>query len=1220
MKKNKLIIFLLVVFLLSIIIGIKTDRQANTDKNSQIKLDNFQEVFFKKEALLDEYLAILAEIISNEKKFISENDNLSKEEAELKNKELSLFALEKDSLIYWSDNSINLTPAIINKKFESQVEFIDNSWFYIKKTRIDKIQLIGVMLIQKEYTYENKYLKKHFAKAFDLSDSYIMHFHENDERTIKNTKGESLFSLKKEKDNFLSQPDFNNAAYFYFLSLLCGVILAIQLIRMRRKLWFRSIGILAFGFLLVWLRYIMLSKGIPNVFSSMELFSPVLFASSFYFPSLGDFAINSFFIFSFIYAYTKYFPYQVMLRNRALSFNYIFLIVNLIFFSLLYTTISVLFKNLVLDSSLSFQMYEIKSNWIYSMFGLVILIQLFYGLILLGKLINRSVKDRISTPLRLLIIILFLGVYSLVKNVMGMPIDLLGLGFEFSLLLAIILIDKFVKPSYLHTFFITLLLCVSIFISNRINTFAEQKEKNTRVLESLNLSSEYSPTSESLLIELEKQITSNPNLKQLCKNPARNENKIIDYLENNLLVGYWEQFHIQITVCGEKDELNVEPDDQIRNCYEFFEEMILKNGEIIVGSNFYNLNEYDGMVSYLGKLEIETRKGKSHRIFIRLDSKSRSQGLGYPDLLLDKKVGIQPTGKDYSFGKYRNGKLIASSGEFNYYLNDAGFGKSDGTYAWKKLDHYSHLIYRFGENSLVLSSPEITWFKRYISIPYIFILFYIFTIIIILIERFPWRLKFKYSFKYRIQYSITAVLMLFFLLLGGGSIYYNIQQFNQKHNKELSEKLQIIKQEIIPELQLNPSNSAITERLQQISNLIFADIHLYSIKGELIASSRHEIFDKKVQGKQMNFSAFYQLFYKERTHFIHKEQIGSMEYLSAYESIVDSNNQRLAFINLPYFIKNQDLRSELFNLILTGINLHLFMILIAIFVSVIISNKITQPLRLIENKLQSTRLGKHSTAIEYTKNDEIGSLVKVYNKMLVDLEQSAELLAQSERETAWREMARQVAHEIKNPLTPMKLSIQFLQRRYDDKSEDWGKLLKQVSETLIHQIDTLSSIATAFSNFAKMPESKAEDLNLVDILNHALSLYQNNKHEINLNLNGIKNAMASLDKEQFVRIYVNLLNNAIESIPSEGNGQITIELKEDNSYWLTSVKDNGKGVDPKIKGRLFYPNFTTKSSGMGLGLAIVKNSVVQAGGEIWVESEFGKGSCFFVKIPKKETL
>jgi len=1217
LKKNKLIIFLSVVFTLSILIGIKTDYQANADKNSQIKLDHFQKVFLKKEALLDKYISYLAETLSKENEFIPENDNLSNEEAELKDKELSLFAVENDSLIYWSNNSINLPFSIINKKFESQIEFIDNAWFYIKKTKVAKKQLIGLILIQREYTYENKYLKKHFAKAFDLSDSYIIHIHDNDLNSIKNSKGKELFTLEKEKDNFLSQPDFNKAVYFYFLSLLCGILLAIQIIRMRKKLWFRSIGILVFGFLLVWLRYFMLSNGIPNVFSSMELFSPVLFASSFYFPSLGDFAINSFFIFSFIYAYTKYFPYQVMLRNRALTYNYIFLFINLVFFYILYATISILFKNLVLDSSLSFQMFEIKSNWIYSILGLVVLIQLFYGLILLGKLTIKSIKDKISLPFIFLSIILFFGIISLSKRILGMPIEWLEVAFEFSLLSAIILIDKLVKPNYFHTFFISLLLCVSIFISNRINTFSDQKEKQVRVLETLNLYSEYSPISESLLIELDKQIISDSILKQLCKRPVSNENKITDYLQRNFLVGYWEQFHLQITICGETDELNVEPDNQIRNCYEFFEEMILKNGEIIVGSNFYNLNEYDGMVSYLGKIEIESSRQNNHRIFIRLDSKSRSQGLGYPDLLLDEKVRVQATGKDYSYGKYCKGKLIASSGEFNYYLNDAGFGKSKDSHSLKKLDHYSHLIYRFGENSLVLSSPEITWFKKFISIPYIFILFYIFTIIISFIERFPWKLRFKYSFKYRIQYSIIAVLMLFFLLLGGGSIYYNIEQFNHKHNKELGEKLQIIKQEIIPELQFNPDKNIITERLQQISNLIFADIHLYSNNGELIASSRQEIFDKKLQGKQMNFSAYYQLFHKERTHFIHKEQIGNMEYLSAYESLVDADNQRLAFINLPYFIKSQDLKSELFNLILTGINLHLFMILIAIFVSVIISNKITQPLRLIENKLQSTRLGKHSTAIEYSKNDEIGSLVKVYNKMLVDLEQSAELLAQSERETAWRETARQVAHEIKNPLTPMKLSIQFLQRRYDDQSPDWGKHLKQVSDTLIHQIDTLSSIATAFSNFAKMPESKSEDLNLVEILRHALSLYQNDKHEIELNLNGVEKAMASLDREQFVRIYVNLLNNAIESIPIDEKGTILMELKEENEYWLTSVKDNGKGVDPKIKGRLFYPNFTTKSSGMGLGLAIVKNSVVQAGGEIWVESELGKGSCFYVRIPKK---
>ena len=1207
---------MLVILSLSLLTGILIDSQANAKKNTKNKLDHFQKVFLEKENLLDEFTGYLAETLSKQDEFIFDTDNLNTEENELKNRELSLFALEKDSLIYWSNNSINLPYSIINKNFESKVAFIDNAWFYIKKTQYKNKQLLGLILIQQEYSYENKYLKKHFAKAFDLSDSYIIQFHSDDPNAIKNKKGETLFSLEKEKDNFLFQTDFNKAVYFYFLSLLFGILLAIQIIRIKKKLWYRTIGIFIFGLLMIGLRYIMLSKGIPSVFSSMELFSPVLFASSFYFPSLGDFAINSFFIFSFIYAYTKYLPHQVLLRNKALTFSYIFLFINLLFFSLLYATINILFKNLVLDSSLSFQMFEIKSNWIYSMFGMVVLIQLFYSLILLGKLTNKSIKDKISLPLRLVAIILFFGGFTLVKTLMGMPIEWLGVLFELSLLFAIIFIERYTKPSYSHTFFISLLLAVSIFIGNRINTYSSQKEKQVRVIESLNLSSEYSPTSETLLIELEKKIKSDTLLKKLCKRPIINENEIINLLQTRFFIGYWEQFHTQITVCSENDELNVEPDNQIRNCYEFFEEMILKNGEMIVGSNFYNLNEYDGMISYLGIIEFQSEKAKPHRLFIRLDSKSRSQGLGYPDLLLDEKVQLQATGKDYSYGKYRNGKLIASSGSFNYYLNDAGFGKSKENHAWIKRDHYTHLIYRFGENSIVLSSPEVTWLKKFITIPYVFILFYIFTIIIGFIERFPWRLRLKYSFKYRIQYSITAVLMLFFLLLGGGSVYYNIQQFNQKHNKELSEKLQIIKQEIIQDLQFKASKEVITERLQQISNLIFADIHLYDTSGKLIASSRHEIFEKKLQGQQMNFSAFYQLFYKERTHFIHKEKIGNMEYLSAYESLVDANNQRLAFINLPYFIKSQDLKSELFNLILTGINLHLFMILIAIFVSIIISNKITQPLRLIENKLQSARLGTHSAAIEYNKNDEIGSLVRVYNKMLLDLEQSAELLAQSERESAWREMARQVAHEIKNPLTPMKLSIQFLLRRYEDQSPDWGKHLKQVSETLIHQIDTLSSIATAFSNFAKMPEAKAEDLNLVDILKHALSLYKNDKHEIELKLNGIEEAMASVDREQFVRIYVNLINNAIESIPTDQDGKIIIELNEEADYWLSSVSDTGKGVDPKIKGRLFYPNFTTKSSGMGLGLAIVKNSVVQAGGEIWVESELGKGSCFYVKIPK----
>jgi nitrogen fixation/metabolism regulation signal transduction histidine kinase len=273
-------------------------------------------------------------------------------------------------------------------------------------------------------------------------------------------------------------------------------------------------------------------------------------------------------------------------------------------------------------------------------------------------------------------------------------------------------------------------------------------------------------------------------------------------------------------------------------------------------------------------------------------------------------------------------------------------------------------------------------------------------------------------------------------------------------------------------------------------------------------------------------------------------------------------------------------------------------------------------LRIIQNRIKATRFGSYGEKIEYSKDDEIGGLVKEYNQMLLELGESAEKLAQSERESAWREMARQIAHEIKNPLTPMKLSIQFLQKRFEDKSENREEHLQQVSKTLIEQINTLSSIATAFSNFAKMPTANNEMLNLVDILNHVMSLFRNDHLDLKLELNNLEAAMVFVDKEQFIRVFVNLINNAIQSIPDGRLGQIIVELEDDDDYFKACVIDNGNGINDQTKEKLFYPNFTTKSGGMGLGLAIVKNIIKNAKGEIWVDSELGVGSCFNIRIPK----
>jgi len=252
----------------------------------------------------------------------------------------------------------------------------------------------------------------------------------------------------------------------------------------------------------------------------------------------------------------------------------------------------------------------------------------------------------------------------------------------------------------------------------------------------------------------------------------------------------------------------------------------------------------------------------------------------------------------------------------------------------------------------------------------------------------------------------------------------------------------------------------------------------------------------------------------------------------------------------------------------------------------------------------------------WNRNDEIGKLVNEYNRMIDELARSAELLARSERESAWREMARQVAHEIKNPLTPMKLSVQYLEQSWNRHSPDWDKRLAKFTQTMIEQIDTLSAIAGEFSDFAKMPVTKKENTNLVEVIQNAISLFRNydNVH-ITFSKPSFSDFFVFADKEQLLRAFNNLLKNSIQAIGTRPDGKIEITVEHSGTNCKIEITDNGGGIPAELRNKIFSPNFTTKSGGMGLGLAIVRSIIVNSGGEISFRSVEGEGTTFVILLP-----
>jgi len=275
---------------------------------------------------------------------------------------------------------------------------------------------------------------------------------------------------------------------------------------------------------------------------------------------------------------------------------------------------------------------------------------------------------------------------------------------------------------------------------------------------------------------------------------------------------------------------------------------------------------------------------------------------------------------------------------------------------------------------------------------------------------------------------------------------------------------------------------------------------------------------------------------------------------------------------------------------------------------------------MLQEKFRNIRLGEKNDPIRYERRDEVGGLVKEYNRAIEELARSATRLARSERESAWREMAKQIAHEINNPLTPMKLSVQHLKRAYDNQSERFDEYMEKISHSLVEQIDTLSAIATEFSNFAKMPVAHLERIDLIDQINNVVPLFaiDENKQAFHTDFHGLEHAFVNADKEQMSRVFINLFKNAIQAIPKNRQAEIHIDvLKINRKIWIR-IKDNGMGIPEEMQAKIFHPNFTTKSSGMGVGLSIVRSIIESAGGNINFKTLKGESTTFIISLPAAE--
>ena len=1216
LKKHTLFLLLSLLFYVSLILILHF---SNSNTNYSYSFSKFDKSFLKYSEELDSKTQSIFESIIRDKNYI---DLYTMDiENNFSEKGMIFLIYDYDTLRFWSDNSCPI-PNIYNENvFSQKIHHFDNGWFYVSSLQFENFKIIGLLLIKNDFPYQNDYLINNYNSVFDLPSSTSIALKKS-EFNIFSKSDNFLFSISFEKNPTHSFPK-NTTFFLYFLSIIFFLLFAYYLLKTFNYFSLNPLFLLIlFSCFLVLFRIFLFYFKYPISFFDIELFSPKIFASSSYLPSLGDFLINSIFLLFFSYLFFKT-KFSIKLFAARKNFFSLFNSLIFIIISFSFLHIIIYFSNcLILNSTISFSLINILSISFNSIIGFLILGILFLSFFLLSfKLISHSfiLISKRKQEILFIFLLLLLCLISILTIKSIVPSIL----FFLTYLLFIYLFQKRSNNNISSISIFVFIILNTIFITfllHNVNNLKEQK-KRIRLAEKLVPKRDY--FSEYLFQNIQQKINSDTTLFNLAMNNDSEDNidqLISDYLLKKYFNNYFNKFNILLTVCDYDKILSVQPDNFLINCDTFFNDLITNYGIETEVENLFYQKDFSSNRNYIGIIKFpETQKS----IFIEFFSKYIPKGLGYPELLIDKSFVLSPDLSAYSYAKYFDGILFYKFGKFLYSIDISKYQSSLNNSYFFDLENYNHYFHQVDDSLVLIISKGNSTFLDVISpFSYLLVFYILFILIFLLITNYSKINIFSsISLRNRIQVSIISIIFLSFIAVGFTSLFYLIKLNNDKNYDILSEK----SHSVLIELEHKLANEEVlndelkpflTELLYKFSLVFFSDINIYNTNGELLATSRPEIFDNGLISEQMNSQAYFKLNYDQKLLYIHKENISNQEYLSAYLPFRNENNKIIAYLNLPYFAKQTELQSDIFTFLVAFFNIYVILIAFSIFIALIISRHITKPLQTIREKLSSLNLTKVNEKIIWNKNDEIGNLILEYNRMIDELAESANLLAKSEREGAWRNMAKQVAHEIKNPLTPMKLSVQYLEKAWNDDAPDFPVRLKRFSATLTEQIDTLSQIATEFSDFAKMPISDNEKIDISQIIYSSILLFSDYPNiTIHFKPETDKKFIINADKKQILRVFNNLLKNSVQALRQIENGEINISIKSSSENIIVTISDNGIGIPKNQFDKIFTPSFTTKSYGMGIGLAIVKSIINNSGGEIYFESVVDFGTTFTISFP-----
>lgn len=1144
-------------------------------------------------------------------------------------------------LEFWNSQVIEPDRLLLASPEKSGFVQLVNGFYVWRKHQSGNVITLALIPIKWNYSITNEYLKNTFTTGYELENYFAISADETI-NPVLSKDGNFLFSLKQNLTVSVPQNNIVAAVLRILAGLLILLFVQIIAVYIVQRNFYR--GVLFLVGILSLLRFLSYYFAMPINFRQYELFDPRIYASNTVMRSLGDLLINSVF-FIWIVLFTRHYMQENKIafttKNKTLKWVIVLIGVAILLVSTF--IIGSLIKSMVSDSQISFDVVNFFTlninNIIYSIVGFLVLGSLAIGFFLLSQIVIYLLQPLF--PKRIMALILLITIVGL--GFLTFRINEPKVIFDLYLLIWLLIYLMLLNSRHLYFFAAEIvssrLIFWLFFFSTSISLIiitennSKETEKRKKYAEALSIKAD--PSSERLmntvLTDFRNEVLAPlfPRFKQEVANKA-----IKDSLLNENFTGYLNKYDTRIYTFDDDERPLYNQDSATFNTLST---IFKTEGKATAITDLYYYDVSYDKFSYISKKDISDSSGKLlGYVFILASPKRYKTDALYPELFLKGYNNSIENSSIYSFAVYNKLKLVTSHNDYAFpsYLRPNQVPVTDFESHTKS--GYDELWYKAAADKVVIIAKQqnlfiesITLFS-YLFCAFLFVTGFFWLLNSFIRSRLRWteiRRYWQMSIRNQVHATIIFISLLSFIVVAVATILFFIDRYYNNNREKLSRTIQVMQNEVrnsfseitvfddVVKIYDPAYRDQLEQTIAKISEVHAVDINLYDLEGNLKVSSLPLPYNKGIVSNKMDPEAYYHLNHLKEIQFFKDETIGTLHYLSNYVPVIDETGKDYAYLNIPYFTSQTKLQQEISNFLVAIINLNAFIFLIAGIVALFITNRITRSFSFISNKMRQVNLGQINEAIIWKRKDEIGELVIEYNKMVAKLDESAMALAKSEREGAWREMARQVAHEIKNPLTPMKLSLQYLQKAIDSNTGDVTALSKSVARTLVEQIDHLSQIAGEFSQFANIGNPRMEQFDLNESMGMITYLH-NAEENLLLDWQPLEQpVIINADKTHINRLFTNLIQNAIQAVPEDRTPHITITEKLSEDTVLITIVDNGNGIPASMKSKIFTPNFTTKSSGTGLGLAMCKGIVEQSKGRIWFDTEEGKGTTFYVELP-----